>query len=398
MKNIFITFLILPLIFLAQSSKAQWVKVSGITENQVNETVSYNGNLLIGAGYVYKSTDLGQTFTSLYNLGYGINALSIVNGNVWVGNDYQNYYSTNDGVNWINVNLNKFVYDFISYNTNWIFAGTESNKCYFTNNGGANWGQCTNIWEDVICFETATGKLLAGTSQGLYYTTETSFNWTITSAPQVSVDDILKTDSTIFVATLVGIWKSTDNAVNWTQTSFTGSSLTLESFNQYIFAGTSNIGFIVTSNNGLNWNQRNEGLVSLRINDIVIIDNMIFAGTETEGLWKRPLSEVVGIKSMNSKIPNSFSLSQNYPNPFNPSTNIKYQIARSDFVTLKIFDILGKEVTTLVNEKQSPGTFEVNWNATEYPSGVYFYKLITVDPEASPGQVYTETKRMVLIK
>jgi hypothetical protein len=101
-------------------------------------------------------------------------------------------------------------------------------------------------------------------------------------------------------------------------------------------------------------------------------------------------SQTVGVISQNQNVANKIYLYQNYPNPFNPNTNIKFQIKETRFVTLKIYNILGKEVATLVNEKQTPGTYEINWNALEYPSGVYFYKLTSGD--------YTETKRMVLIK
>jgi hypothetical protein len=107
------------------------------------------------------------------------------------------------------------------------------------------------------------------------------------------------------------------------------------------------------------------------------------------------LSEAIGINQISKEIPSSFKLEQNYPNPFNPSTNIKYRvpsgsITDNKFVSLKIFDILGKEVETLVNEKQSPGEYEVNWDASQYPSGVYFYKLSAGD--------FSETKKMLLVK
>jgi hypothetical protein len=95
-------------------------------------------------------------------------------------------------------------------------------------------------------------------------------------------------------------------------------------------------------------------------------------------------------------IPDFFILFQNYPNPFNPYTNIKYQIANNKFVTLKVYDILGKEVTTLVNEKQSPGTYEVQFPNSklanvQLPSGIYFYSLF------ADGNLI-KTKKMLLIK
>jgi hypothetical protein len=115
---------------------------------------------------------------------------------------------------------------------------------------------------------------------------------------------------------------------------------------------------------------------------------------------------IVGIINKNNQIPEQFSLSQNYPNPFNPVTKIRFSIppykggktavsGRGD-VSLVIFDILGREVTTLVNERLNPGVYEVEFNGTNYPSGVYFYKLSVTDEQSSV--VFTDTKRMVLIK
>jgi len=103
----------------------------------------------------------------------------------------------------------------------------------------------------------------------------------------------------------------------------------------------------------------------------------------------------IGIKNISSEIPKGFSLSQNYPNPFNPVTKIRFDIpplegAGGRIVQIKIFDILGREISTLVNEQLKPGTYEVDWNAANYPSGVYFYKLIT--------DGFTETRKAILIK
>jgi subtilisin-like proprotein convertase family protein len=100
------------------------------------------------------------------------------------------------------------------------------------------------------------------------------------------------------------------------------------------------------------------------------------------------LRNSVGIKEEN--IPVKYELSQNYPNPFNPTTNIKYQIANNSFVSLKIYDILGKEITTLVNENQKAGEYLAVFNTSGLASGVYFYKLVAGD--------FTEIKKMILIK
>jgi hypothetical protein len=114
--------------------------------------------------------------------------------------------------------------------------------------------------------------------------------------------------------------------------------------------------------------------------------------------------------------PDEFNLSQNYPNPFNPSTKIKFNIPsviasgakQSQNVTLKVYDILGKEITTLVNEELTAGEYEVEFsakggsasdgNATNLPSGVYFYQLRVGDPEINSGQGIIQTKKMILLK
>lgn len=96
------------------------------------------------------------------------------------------------------------------------------------------------------------------------------------------------------------------------------------------------------------------------------------------------------LRKTNNTDPVAFELFNNYPNPFNPVTSIKYSIPKDDFVTLKIYDLKGELITTLVNENQIKGEYEVNFNAKKYASGVYFYVL-------ESGQ-FIKSKKMVLIK
>ncbi len=107
---------------------------------------------------------------------------------------------------------------------------------------------------------------------------------------------------------------------------------------------------------------------------------------------------VIGINNISSEVPNGFSLSQNYPNPFNPVTIINYELPITNYVKLTVYDILGKEITVLVNEKQIAGKYSVEWDGTNYPSGVYFYKLTVSDASTPLSIIYSETKKMVLIK
>ncbi len=101
-------------------------------------------------------------------------------------------------------------------------------------------------------------------------------------------------------------------------------------------------------------------------------------------------SGVTDVEIIDNNMLAEFSLSQNYPNPFNPTTKIKYQIPEFSFATLKVYDVLGREVTTLVNEEKSAGTYEISWYAANLPSGIYFYQLKT--------DTFIQTKKMILMK
>ena len=105
---------------------------------------------------------------------------------------------------------------------------------------------------------------------------------------------------------------------------------------------------------------------------------------------------VTGIKESN--LAEIFMLKQNYPKPFNPSTTISYQLAKQSQVTLKVFDLDGKEVATLVNSVEQPGYKSVDFNAGNLASGVYYYRLQAGDPSTGSGQSFAETKKLVLLK
>jgi hypothetical protein len=93
-----------------------------------------------------------------------------------------------------------------------------------------------------------------------------------------------------------------------------------------------------------------------------------------------------------------FALLQNYPNPFNPNTTISWQLPIGSWQILKVYDVLGNEVLTLVDEYQPAGKYQVEFSAVTLPSGVYFYQLKAVDPESSSGQAFIQTRKMILLK
>jgi photosystem II stability/assembly factor-like uncharacterized protein len=148
-----------------------------------------------------------------------------------------------------------------------------------------------------------------------------------------------------------------------------------------------------TTNNGANW-------VLQSFASTLYLYSMSFASPLTGwavGTGGRILKTTTGgitsVQQVSNGVPNKFSLSQNYPNPFNPNTKIKFDIPEQGvqhLVQVKVFDILGREVATLVNEELKPGTYEINFDGSNLSSGIYYYKLNAGD--------YTQSKKMVLMK
>ena len=141
-----------------------------------------------------------------------------------------------------------------------------------------------------------------------------------------------------------------------------------------------NFGIIFSTYSDI-WGMAGESLVGCYINGVLYGDTIL-----------------TDIENISTEVPSSYSLGQNYPNPFNPSTKIKFDVAstpliprqRGRMVTLKVYDVMGREVQTLVNERLNAGTYETRFDGSMLTSGVYFYRMVT--------EGYCETKRMLLIK
>jgi hypothetical protein len=113
-------------------------------------------------------------------------------------------------------------------------------------------------------------------------------------------------------------------------------------------------------------------------------------GTFAVGKFKDVPDIIVGVERNEYGAPAQFSLSQNYPNPFNPTTAIQYSVSSTQYVSLKVYDVIGRELSTLVSEVKPPGTYTVKWDAQGLASGIYFYRL-------EAGQ-FTETRKLVLLR
>ncbi len=125
---------------------------------------------------------------------------------------------------------------------------------------------------------------------------------------------------------------------------------------------------------------------------VLYYDRATIFAVQGNGVYKSNFTynNPIGIEKISSTVPVNFSLSQNYPNPFNPETNIQFEIPKSSSVKLTIYNLIGKEIVTLINEELNPGIYKTNWNAENYPSGVYFYKLETEN--------FSLSKKMILLK
>jgi photosystem II stability/assembly factor-like uncharacterized protein len=213
------------------------------------------------------------------------------------------------------------------------------------------------------------------------------------------------------------LYLSTNKGVNWTN--ITGNLpnvpvadlIAHPSDNNKLYLGTE-YGCFRTTNGGLNWHRWNNGMPEATIvTSMGYIDSLstsgkffVVAATYGRSIYSRDISgdDPISIRSITEEIPGKFELYQNYPNPFNPVTKIKFDIPnitiiarsgttrQSQSVSLKVYDITGREILTLVNEQLSPGTYEVTFDGSNYPSGVYYYQLLIGD--------FKETKKLLLLK
>ena len=194
------------------------------------------------------------------------------------------------------------------------------------------------------------------------------------------------------------VYKTVNGGVTWTNITGTLPDVPHQCvvadplYPQNVYIGN-DLGVYVTTNSGASWNEFRFGMPYSIVFDLSIVNanRKLRATTHGNGIWQRSLYQnPLGITGNGNEIPKEFKLEQNYPNPFNPSTKINYSVPKSGFVTLIIYDMLGKEVSTLVNEGKNPGSYTIVFNGNNLSSGIYFYRL-------SSGK-FTDTRKLVLIK
>lgn len=390
------------------------------------------GFIITDTGRIYKTTNNGANWDlCFYNTNYWLKDISFANSSTGCVIDF-NYSSwngrilrtTNCGNNWDEVYNTQYkpIYSIKFIDQFNGFVGCDSNRLLKTTNAGLNWNIISLEapikfdFIDLNFINSSTGWVLAHNNHifpPLYYerniiwkTTNSGNNWNIifdsTASSYCYNYLIYFMDNNTGYKFAGGIYnvvqKTTNGGANWVNYSFPNIAYpaTIKFINQYTgWVGGDCLGnycgVIKTTNAGNSWFSQfyayGDFVQSL---DAIDSNHAWFCGRYSSLYKTTNGGGIIGIKPINFEIPYVFMLFQNYPNPFNPTTNIKYQIAENKLATLKIYDILGKEIAVLVNHKQNSGIYLVTFDGSNLPSGIYFYVLRAGD--------FVETKKMVLIK
>jgi photosystem II stability/assembly factor-like uncharacterized protein len=361
-----------------------------------------------GTNWFQQSIGTNYGFSKLYfadaNTGYGLSS----NGLFKTSNSGNNWFSRGSfpyglaAMNFINVNTG-FCYGFYTsgyYIYNYLYKSTNGFNSWDTTNLPNNAGYSCLLFRNQLTGWIAGG----GATQGSYVakTIDGGLSWTQENAGTTNyLTSIFFVDD--YTGWVVGnnnaICKTTNGGVNWYSQNF---GLNEGWYTKDIFFSDVNTGLAIvdyptgqilrTTNGGENWTlELNTGVGSLSAFHFINSNTGWAVGGDGAILKTTNGGQLLSTVKPNFEgLPLTYHLFQNYPNPFNPSTKIKFDLPKASFTKLVIYDILGREIATLVNEKLNPGTYEVEWDGTNYPSEVYFYKLFT--------NSFNQTKRMVLIK
>jgi photosystem II stability/assembly factor-like uncharacterized protein len=403
--------LVVLVMLAAMNASAQWVQMSnGMGNNKSVYSLAINGNNIYAGidSAVYVSTNNGLSWaeTSLNNR--LVLTFAFSGNNIFAGTrDNGIYKSTNNGINWSQICLNGITVPDIKVIGNNIFAATfgMGDGLYVSSNNGLNWSLTTLDSISIYYLASTGNNIFAGTaSNGVYLSSNNGTNWSQTTLNNEHVTRLGFIGNNIFAGSYSGVYISTNNGIVWSQTALSNKMvLSLAITGNNIFVGTFQYAqdsgsFYISSNNGVSWNENHLGFnAASSVRAILISNNYVFIGTEGNSVWRRSLSELIGIQNLGTEIPSKFSLSQNYPNPFNPVTKIRFDVpengklkTENDLTEIRVYDLLGREVAILVNEKLNPGSYEVTFDGSSLNSGVYFYKLVI--------NGFSETKKMLLIK
>jgi len=409
---------ILTIIVCSINLYGQWIsQTSGTTDTLLsisfpfNVTTGYCAGVSGQNGVVVKTTNGGVNW--IYELLSSNIQFRTVHfptlNNGWVAGFYNNngiiMVTTNGGTTWSTQFTGGLIYAnfncirFVNILKGW--AVTSLGMVYSTTNGGTDWSYVVtsagNNSLNSISFANLTTGWIVGQNSSILKTTNAGINWlmqTVINVTGLNGVDCINDAVCWAVGDLGRVIKTTNGGSSW----FQQLVVPAEKFTSVNFIDlntgwvTSSNGSIrATTNGGANWIVQSSGVTTPLRYVVFPMNNGTGWVCGVNGkLLKTINGGFTGIEKISSEIPHRFSLLQNYPNPFNPVTQIKFQIAKFSNAKLVVFDALGREVETLVNEQLKPGTYEAEFEGSKYSSGIYFYKLI--------AENYTETKKMILTK
>lgn len=399
---------------------AQWShQISGTSNNlnTVHFTDNSNGWSAGNLGTLLYTTNSGTSWTTQsINTTENINCIRFVNSVTgWVvGNNGTVFKTTNRGINWNQLNISsqnlRSVF-FIDEVTGWIVG--DSTTILKTTDGGASWVSQSDLTSftifSVFFINSNTGWIAY--KGGVLKTTNGGTTWKVVNITAREFHSVYFLDEMTgwVVGSVYSIYKSTDGGESWGQEALAKrpdngdsppaiyTSVYFQNADTGWYTVSHSLGGRIskTLNGGSNWgtdfpSTMNESLYSM----FFVNSGDGWAVGENGTILHTSRGIFTGI-SGNISTPKTISLSQNYPNPFNPSTSIKYSVSSMtqgvpQNVKLIVYDITGRDIETLVNEKQSPGNYEIKFDATKLPSGSYFYQLRTDN--------FIQTKKMLLIK
>ncbi|RPI19191.1 MAG: T9SS C-terminal target domain-containing protein [Ignavibacteriae bacterium] len=396
----------------------QWLQQpSGVTTPLYNvEFVNPNTGWATGNGSkILKTTNGGVNwFQQTINLGYPKNlyGLDMLDANTgYIAGWFETILkTTNGGNNWIIIsnipsndgNSNHGI-SFINSFSGWVCSSLG--RVLRTTNGGISWDTAFvssgGPLRDVQFVSSQIGWV-CGEGGYLHRSTNGGVNWVempfMTSSNFPSLNFINVNTGWVVSEQQNQVYKTTNGGLNWNNVAvLTGGSL---QYSYSIYFYSSMIGYIggtssrlfKTSNGGFNWIQQNVP-IAMYIGNFSFVNDSTGWGVGGGGGIIRTTNggTYVVIENITNGLPNNFYLRQNYPNPFNSSSIIEFEISKSSNVSIIIFDILGREIGQLFNQKINPGVYKVQLDANDIASGTYFYSLI------ADGNLIN-TKKFILIK
>jgi photosystem II stability/assembly factor-like uncharacterized protein len=357
---------------------------------------NYSGDLLVGTRnsglFTRKVNRTNWMKTGLEgDTVNGILTLSI--NKIFAGTQHGVYQSEDNGLSWNQFSLkDTAVYSLAMDSLGNIFVGI--NGILRSLDGGKRWYVVRKFGVPILNFTVdSKGNIFAAGYGGVLRSINKGESWdqSFPALEKMAAITTLKDGSILVGAGGFGMLRTTDEGNTWDYPNIKASnisSLAVSSSGE-IFAGDLHLGIFHSTDNGYTWTLMNEGLETTNITALAIDSRgYLVAGTGGHGLYIRDI--VTSAEEDKSKIPMEFNLAQNYPNPFNPATTIQFALPEAGKFNLKVYNILGQEVVTLIDDAMSAGIYKVNFDARRMASGVYIYKLV--------GSNVNISKKMVLIK